>query len=162
MGAARPVFNDQIVSATFLNRHSGSVLDQALLGPVTIMRNDEAFALMARPQASRLTGTAAHAEVMIDILDVACRNTGGRPIDQTHRFEWVAVFSPEETREMTDEILRAFRRSDSGETDWEEFDAVLHEWEESAWALRNRPFELTPGSPGEEVPLTPAQPDSEA
>ncbi len=157
------LFGDQIVSATTLNRQSGAVLDRALRGPVTIMRNEEAFALMSRDFVARLLAASEYASATVDLLQAACRRLlERRPLDPTHDFEWISVFDEEDLRRMISEVLTAFTRAQTGERTWEEFDALLHEWEESAWAARSPVLREAVNSAGEQVPLTrPVAPPSE-
>ena len=156
MAAPRTLFSDKIVSATVLNRHSGQVLDSALDKPITITRAEQAFALMSRELCAGLVAEAERAEIILDLVVVTCRGFArGLPLDPTHRFEWISAFDDEDLRTMIDEGLAAFGRARTGEGTWEEFDSVLHEWEESAWAARSPVLREALNSPGEEVPLTP-------
>ena len=161
--AAVPIFGDPIISATTLNRQSGSVLDRALRGPVTIMRNDEAFALVSRDLAARLFAGLEHASKVVELFEAACdRLLRSSPLRPTHVFEWISAFDEDDLLEMITEVLTAFHRAQSGERTWEEFDAVLHEWEESAWAARSPDLREALNSAGAEVPLTrPTVPPSE-
>jgi hypothetical protein len=47
------VFQDEVIRATDLNRGSGDVLNKAASAPVTIIRHDEAHALMRREVAGQ-------------------------------------------------------------------------------------------------------------
>lgn len=163
MAAALMIFGDSIVSATTLNRQSGSVLDRALRGPVTIMRNDEAFALVSRDLAARLVADYEHASKLVELLQAACDKLhGGSSPRPTDAFEWISVFDEHDLLEMTEEVLGAFYRARSGERSWDEFDALLHEWEESAWAARSPDLREAMRSASAEVPLTrPPVPPSE-
>lgn len=68
MAIAQPVFDDVIVSATSLNRRSGEILDQALDKCVTIMRNEQAFALLRREQVVEMTSLLRSAQRILDLL----------------------------------------------------------------------------------------------
>ncbi|MBZ5622515.1 MAG: type II toxin-antitoxin system prevent-host-death family antitoxin [Acidobacteriia bacterium] len=62
------LFGDEIFTATDLNRRAGHVLDEAKNRHVTITRNDEAFALLPRKDASRMVETASNASRMVDLV----------------------------------------------------------------------------------------------
>lgn len=161
MPAAIGIFDDEIVSATSLNRHPGQVLDCALRKPVTIMRNEQAFALLRRDQASQLVDSANHAATMTGLLSTLCDLVLNNTISPSDPFEWLSMFSTAELGEMLREVQVSFRRAFSGEMNWDEFDAIIHEWEESAWANRNPALIAAMEAEAEEVPLTPAESDSE-
>ena len=162
MGAAS-LFGDPIFTATTLNRHSGSVLDEARRRPITIMRNDEAFALVSRDLAAHWFAGVDRASRVIELLEAACQRLfKSSPLPRTHVFKWISAFDEDDVHEMIDEVLTAFHRAQSGERTWDEFDAVIHEWEESAWAARSPDLREALKSAGAEVPLTrPPVPPSE-
>lgn len=132
------VFQDEIFSATELNRRSGHILDEAEKRPVTIMRNEDAFALLLRKDASRLMDAAFKARSMVELVLAACDyKQQGKDVPPEHQFEWINAFDATDLIAMLAEVSLTFRRAASGEIEWDEFDAVLHEWQESAWASRS-------------------------
>jgi len=149
------VFQDEIFSATDLNRRSGHIIDEAQKHPVTIMRNEDAFALLLRKEASRLVDAATKAASMVDLVFAACRyKQNGTDVPPEHSFEWINAFDADDLRTMLDELSTTFRRSATGEIGWDEFDAVLHEWQESAWANRSVEIADAFAAEAQEVPLS--------
>jgi len=154
MAPGQVVFDDEIVSATSLNRQPGRILDLALEKPVTIMRNEQAFALLRRELASSLFATSRRALTMVDFIQAVYLHMAGRRLADDQPYEWVTAFDHEDLQQMAGEVLAVFRRGRRGEGTWDEFDAVLHEWEESAWAARSSILEESFRAVDEEVPLT--------
>jgi hypothetical protein len=149
------VFQDEIFSATDLNRRSGHILDEAEKRPVTIMRNEDAFALLPRKKASRLVDSAAKAVSMVELVLAAGHyRQRGLSVPQDHHFEWVNAFDIDDLVTMVDEVSLMFRRAASGELEWDEFDAVVHEWQESAWAARSTEIADAFSAKNDEVPLS--------
>ena len=63
---------------------------------------------------------------------------------------------------MLDEIAAAFRRALGGETSWDEFEAALHRWQESARSAGSGEAAVAFTVPAENTPLAapgPAEPD---
>lgn len=147
------IFSDTLVSATDLNRQSGKILDQALEHPVTITRNDQAFALLRREEVATLTQNFEELKTVIEILNVAYRLRSGVHIGSEHPFGWLRVFDEEELGELIEEIFRSFRYGvDSGR--WEPLKATIHEWYESAIAINSPDLVEAFNNEYDEVPLT--------
>jgi hypothetical protein len=154
MAAAQPVFDDVIVSATTLNRHSGEVLDQALEKCVTIMRNEQAFALLRRDQAAEMTALLRSAQRLLDLFHAIERARSGAALEPADEFEWIAAFGLDDIKNMAEEVYAAFARARRGEVQLEELDAVIHEWQESAWAMRSPDVRAAFNAVDDEVALT--------
>ena len=154
MATAPPVFDDVIVSATALNRHSGEILDQALEKRVTIMRNEQAFALLRREDAAEMTTQLRYAQQILDLLHAFERVRSGAVLDPADEFEWITAFPSDDLKDMAAEVYAAYARARRGEIPLEEVDAVLHEWQESAWAVRSPDVRAAFGVAADEVPLT--------
>jgi hypothetical protein len=153
--AASTIFQDEIFTATDLNRHAGKVLDEAKNRPVTIMRNDEAFALLPRKEATRLVEAASNGTRMVDILTaISTYRQAGAQIPVGYPCEWLNAFDMEELMDFLKEAHLAFRRAMGAEISWDDFEAVLYEWHESAIALRSEALAAAFAAPGDEVPLT--------
>ena len=152
--SAQPVFDDEIVSATALNRHSGEILDRALEKCVTIMRNDQAFALLRRQDAAEMTALLWFAHQILDLLHAIEIVRSGKALDVANEFEWITAFSTDDLKAMADEVYSAFVRARRGEITADEASAVIHEWRESAWAIRNPRARAALDSLSEEVLLT--------
>jgi len=154
MATARPIFDDVIVSATSLNRRSGEILDQALEKCVTIMRNDQAFVLLQREQAAGMTAMLRSMQQLLDIFHAMERVRSGAALDSADEFEWIAAFSADDLQAMANELYSASVRVRRGELDIDEVDAVIHEWQESAWALRSADHRAAFNAEADEVDLT--------
>jgi DNA primase len=154
MANARLVFDDVIVSATTLNRRSGEVLDQAWEKCVTIMRNEQSFALLRREQAAGMIAQLHRAQQILDLFHAIERVRSGASLDPADEFEWLRAFALDDLKEMGDEVYAAYTRSQRGEIPPEEADAVMHEWQESAWAARSPNVGMAFEAAADEVPLT--------
>ncbi len=152
---AAPVYTDHLITATELNRHAGQVLDEARQHPVTITRNDEAFALLPRKDVSRLVEAATYGEQMVNLLSaIWTYRLTGKKIPVGHAFEWVNAFDLEDVDTLQTELHGIFRYATSGVVAWDEFEATLHEWQESALAVRSEALDAAFNAPAAEVPLT--------
>lgn len=154
MANARPVFDDVIVSATTLNRRSGEVLDQAWEKCVTIMRNEQSFALLRREQAAGMIAQLHCAQQILDLFHAIERIRSGATFDPADEFEWLTAFALDDLKDMADEVYSAYARAQRGEVPLEEADAVIHEWQESAWAARSPNVGMAFEAAADEVPLT--------
>lgn len=157
------VFQDEIFSATDLNRRPGHILDEARLRPVTIMRNDEAFALLLRKDAARMVEASTRAAEMVDLLTAIYRHrTAGERLSSDHAFEWLNAFGGDDLEGLAQELYSVFRKAVQGESSWDEFENTLHEWEESAWAARTPELRAAlEQDASQEVPLSaPAMEDA--
>lgn len=156
MSATTAIFGDEIFTATDLNRRAGHVLDEATNRPVTITRNDEAFALLNRKDASRMVEAASNARLMVDLVtSISTYRLSGAQIPIEHVFEWLNAFDIEELRTLLAEAHMSYRRAGDAEISWDDFEAVLHEWRESAIAIRSEALSAAFSGPSEEVPLSP-------
>lgn len=151
LAAAQTVYADKIVNATDLNRRCKDVLNEAWDHCVTIVRNDQTFALMRRELVAQIIDNLAHLQKAFDVLQTVTRVLQGEPIDPANPDEWVTVLNPVDLRTMAKEIYSACGHAQRGEVPWEEFDALVHEWEESAWAARSPEVKAAfNAQPGEE------------
>ena len=132
--ATSGIYSDDLISATELNRRSGEVLDRAWEHPVTITRNERAFALLRRESVAQLALAATQTRVVVEVINVAFRLRLGENISSEHPYGWLKVFDTEELAELNTEILSAFHHGvDAG--NWDILEAVIHEWHESARAI---------------------------
>ena len=153
---ATTVFGDEIFTATDLNRRAGHVLDEAMNRPVTITRNDESFALLKRKDASRMVEAASNGRRMVDLLTtISTYSLANAQIPIGHVFEWLNAFDASELGCFQAEVHKSFLRAADGETSWDNFEAVIHEWHESAIAIRSDRLAAAFSEPGEEDLLTP-------
>ena len=126
------VYQDEVVRATDLNRGSGEVLNKASRGPVTIIRNEESFALMRRETAANWKKEAGYAVHVTEIIWNALTFPGSLGPE----LEWISAFDEKERQQLGSELMQAFRNA-IRDGSWEELDAVIHEWSESGWAALN-------------------------
>jgi len=155
MSTLTTVFGDEIFTATDLNRRAGHVLDEAANRPVTITRNDEAFALLNRKCASRMVEAASNGRLMVDLVTaLSTYSLANEQIPIGHAFEWLNAFDTDELKALLSEVHLSFRRAADAEISWDDFEAVVHEWHESAIAARSAVLASAFSAPNEEVPLT--------
>jgi len=148
------IYSDELISATELNRQPGRILDMALEHPVTITRNDHAFALLRRDEIATLLKATAQTRVMVEVINVAYQLSQRKEIDPHHDYEWLKAFDTEELNELVAEIINAFHLGcDTNE--WDLLDVVIHEWHESALAINSPELEKAFSAESDEVPLTP-------
>jgi hypothetical protein len=150
----QPVFDDVIVSATMLNRHSGEILDQALKRSVTILRNEQAFALLPREQVAEMTALLRGTQQLLDLFHAIERVRAAARLDAADEFQWITAFEPHGLKDMAGELYATYAKVRRGEAPLDELDAVIHEWQESAWAVRNPSLRAAFSASAGEVALT--------
>ena len=126
------VFQDELVRATDLNRGSGQILDKAAHGPVTIVRNDESFALMKRDLAASWRKEASFAVHVTEIVWNALVHGTTMPPE----FQWISAFDEGDRQQIAHELMNAYRKA-TRDGSWDELEALIHEWSESGWAALN-------------------------
>ena len=152
---SRPIFSDELVKATDLNRTPGQILDKALSRPVTIARNDEFFTLMRRDEISDIVNGADHTKKALELINAAFLALQDDEIDSAHPFGWLRAFDAEEVQELVAEVMATYRKAECASEYWEELEAVIHEWHESAIAVLSKDLADAWHSPNDEIPLTP-------
>jgi prevent-host-death family protein len=152
------VYTDELVSATELNRNSGAVLDKAQHGPVTITRNNEAYALIERSKMLSLIKAKRTADTLAHIFEVGTTKLLGRAVPENDPFAWMNSFDSEELGDFFDELKAICGLHDSDSENLTlALDALLHEWRETALALSDPAHRIAFSShsdTNEEVPLT--------
>jgi hypothetical protein len=147
------IFSDDLFSATDLNRRAGYILDRAIEHPVTITRNEQAFALLRREEVSDLTAATQQMRTLIEILNVAYRLCQGQDLTSEHPYGWLKAFDTEELNELIIELLDGYRCGiDTGK--WTNLNAIIHEWQESAIAINSQELATAFAEEPEEVLLT--------
>jgi prevent-host-death family protein len=146
------MFGDQVYSSTDLNRRAGEVLDQARNGPVTISRNKEQFALLRREQAAKLVETALQFGPTIELVEGALCVVEGKEPSVT--LAWLKAYDVDDLRKMIREVLVASITALRETCDWDNVNAVIHEWHESALVAMSGVFDETMNSTSERTPLT--------
>lgn len=154
LNIGQKIYSDELVSATELNRQPGHVLDMAFQRPITITRNDQAFALLRREDAARMANASAHAEVLFNLAGAIYSLGTSRGLDSQHSYSWLKVLDEEEIEQLFTEIHEAFGKALAGEDSWDNFEAVLHEWHESALAIMCEELAEAFAAKADEIPLT--------
>src|SRR5271165_4866412 len=99
------VFSDDVFTSTQLNRSASVVLNRARTRPVTIVRNNEQFALLRRDQASELITAVVQLEETVRlILGVSSLREGK---DLPASIAWIRALDEEERASMVEEVLAA-------------------------------------------------------
>jgi hypothetical protein len=151
---SRPQFSDEIIKATELNRSSGSVLDKAARQPITIIRNNEHFALLRREKLSGIVTEATQTREVLEILHAAFLALSTQDLSSESPYGWLMAFDVDEIQELVAEVLGAFRNAPIVADGWEELDAVIHEWHESAIAILSDDLATAFTDETEEIPLS--------
>lgn len=147
------IYSDELITATELNRQPGRVLDKALEHPVTITRNDQSFALLRRENVTLFVKAAQRSKEIVELLSTAFRLLLKQNIGTEHPHGWLRVFDSDELTEFIDEITEAYRLVDLHENAWDELDAIIHEWHESALAISNPELKAAFSQTSNEAPL---------
>jgi hypothetical protein len=142
------VFQDEVVRATDLNRSSGEILTKASRRPVTIVRNDETFALMRRDIATLWSKEASYATHLLELISNALLHRDALESE----YKWLGAFESDQLNEMAGELIESYRNA-IRTRDWETFDAILYEWSESGWAALNVEHDEAFHAAGEEKPV---------
>ncbi len=146
------LFSDEVFTATELNRRVGTILDHARRRPVTISRNNELFALLRREQAAKLVGTVSRIIRAVSVISEARTAITGGQISKP--FRWLEVYEKDDLENLVTEVLSATLSAASCESDWDEVEALIHEWRESAMTARSGLLdEAMYHESSEEVPL---------
>jgi hypothetical protein len=142
------ILQDEVVRATDLNRASGEVLNKASRTPVTIVRNEETFALMRRDVAAGWRKEATFAAHLTQVMWHALAH----PSSMGPEFDWIGAFDEEDRREMVDELMNLYRKA-IRDGSWDDLEAGIHEWSESGWAARSSELKKAFDAPDERIPL---------
>ncbi len=158
------IYSDELITATELNRQPGRILDKALENPVTITRNDRSFALLRRENVALFVKAAQRSKEIVELLNTAFRLLLKQKIGSEHPYGWLRVFDSDELNEFIDEVISAYRVVDLSEKAWDELDAIIHEWHESALAISNPQLEaaFTQNHEVEEIVLSKPQNENAA
>ena len=73
--------------------------------------------------------------------------------DLAPEYRWISAFDKITLANMMDELINAWRQA-VRDGDWNEFDAVLHEWSESGWASASEELQAAFTSEKQEVEIT--------
>jgi len=138
------LFGDRVFSSTDLNRRPGEILNCAREAPVTISRNNEQFALLRREQVASLVNSLTRVQTALLVLLGADAAISGRDLPPS--VAWLRLYKNDHLQRLRSEVLTATAQAVFGNADWNQVDAVLREWRESALVART-------GLPDNETPL---------
>lgn len=150
------LYGDRLVSATELNRQPGNVLDLAMGQPVTITRNNQAFALLKREEMHELLFAFEQSQKLVQLSNGAMTLLAGRSLGENHRLNWLTGFDSEELQQLLRELQETFQQIEAGQQDWQELEAVMHEWEESGRAIASPELAIAFKAEAEEVEIHPS------
>ena len=83
---------------------------------------------------------------IVELLNTAFRLLLNQKIGAEHPYGWLGVFDADELNEFINEVISAYRSVAFQETKnfdkaWNELEAIIHEWYESALAITNPELE---------------------
>ena len=84
-----------------------------------------------------MTSLLRSVQRILDLLHAIELARSGVALDPANEFEWITAFAPDDLTEVAREVYAAYARARSGEIATEDAEAVIHEWQESAWAMRS-------------------------
>ena len=146
------LFGDQVFSSTDLNRRPGEILNHASEAPVTVSRNNEQFALLRREQVASLVNSLNRVQTALLVLLGADAAMSGRDLPPS--VAWLSGFNHDDLRKLRSEVLKIASRAAFGNADWNQVDAVIHEWRQSALVAQSGlPDSMLTTSDVEETPL---------
>jgi hypothetical protein len=124
------LFGDDVFSSTDLNRRPGEILNHAREAPVTISRNNEQFALLRREQVAALVNSLNRVQAALLVLVGADAAISGRDLPPS--VAWLRAYDNDDLQRLRSEVLNTTAQVAFGNGDWNQVDAVIHEWRESA------------------------------
>ena len=84
-----------------------------------------------------MTALLHGAQQVVDLLHSIERVRAGASLDASEEFEWTTAFGVADIKQLADEIYAMYASVRKGERPLDELEAVIHEWQESAWAVRS-------------------------
>ena len=123
-----PLFGDQIVSSSDLNRRSGEVLRAAAVHPVTVARAEGDLVIMQRSMATSLVRAATDLPATVRALARVVRRSGSGSGEEP---DWVLALAAPELQQFASELVSALEGTRPWSKSLDEARAVLHEWSES-------------------------------
>jgi hypothetical protein len=134
--ARETIFSDKVITPTELARRVRDITKGALDRPVTIHRAEGDLALMSRDRVAELAKLASATEELAELGRNLVWLLRGRG-EPTPAWAWLRAFDPDDVADFLDEFTAAVEAAIHGSAGWDDAQAVLHEWEESARALEN-------------------------
>lgn len=94
-----------------------------------------------RENVASFVKAAQHSREIVKIITTAFRLLLKQKIGTEHPYSWLGVFDEDELNEFIDEVMLVYRSIDLHEKAWDELEAIIHEWQESALAIANPDLE---------------------
>lgn len=132
------VLKDRVISATELNRKSGALLREAVRRPITVSRAGGDVVLLSREQAARSIQAEEQGKTLQEIMSNLMTRLVFKSKNVTLQYRWMNQFDNKDLSEFAGEYIEAFGQASNGLTDWNEVDALVHEWHQSAIALQDK------------------------
>lgn len=132
------ILKDRIVSPTELNRRPGALLREAVRRPITISRTGGDVVLLSRERAARSFQAEEQGKTLQEIMSNLMTRLVFHSRNVTLQYRWMNLFDNKDLSEFFREYIEAFGRASSGLIDWDEPDAIVHEWRQSAIALQDK------------------------
>jgi hypothetical protein len=148
-------YQEEIVSATMLNRQPGTVLDKAAEHPITITRNEQSFALLPRENVTYLIKGVKQSKHVFEIFSVCFRLLRQQDISHENPYAWLKVFSVDDIQNLINELSDAFRLTESSSVNaWDLIESIIYEWHESAIAILSPDLAIAFNDETDEISLT--------
>ncbi len=119
---------------------------------MTIVRNNECFALLSREKLSEIVTEASHAGEVLEIIYAAFLTLRGVSPTVESPYGWLSAFDTDEVQELVAEVLGAYRNAPIVAEGWDELEAIIHEWHESAIAILSEDLAVAFADDAEEAP----------
>ena len=133
------ILKDRVISATELNRRSGALLKEAVRRPITVLRSSGNVVMLSRERMARSFQAEEQSKTIQEIMsNLMTRLVSKSKKNVTPRYRWMNQFDDTDLREFAREYVEVFGRASSGLIEWNEVDALVHEWQESAIALQDK------------------------
>lgn len=71
----------------------------------------------------------------IESIEIAIRLIEGETISSDHPYAWLMVFDSEDLNDFVTEVRSTFEQFEDSPKAWEELDALIYEWNESALVI---------------------------
>ena len=73
----------------------------------------------------------------IEAIEIAIRLIEGETISSDHPYAWLMLFDSEDLNDFVTEVRSAFAQFQDSSKAWEEIDALIYEWNESALVIKS-------------------------
>lgn len=73
--------------------------------------------------------------VIIEAIEIASQLIEGESISLNHPYSWLMVFDSEDLNDFLTEVRSTFEQFEDSPKAWEDLDALIYEWNESALVI---------------------------